>query len=91
MFTQFTRVDPKLKMEIVFLFLRYWGFYHNWDMRNAFVFDGRQWAWSERISAKVEGSINVAIFFIGASGTSFLGGVFVLPIGNSTCSTTHVV
>ena len=36
-------------------------------------------------------STNVAIFFIGASGNSFLGGVFVLPIGNSTHSITHVV
>ena len=24
-----------------FLFLRYWGLHHNWDMHNAFVFDGR--------------------------------------------------
>ena len=38
---KFTQVDPKLEMEIVFLFLRYWGLHHNWDMHNAFVFDGR--------------------------------------------------
>ena len=41
-FAQFTQVDPKSEMEIVFLFLRYWGFCHNWNMRNSFVFDGRQ-------------------------------------------------
>ena len=40
-FAQFTQVDPKSEMEIVFLFLRYWGLRHNWNMRNAFVFDGR--------------------------------------------------
>ena len=40
-FAQFTQVDPNSEMEIVFLFLRYWGLCHNWDMRNAFVFDGR--------------------------------------------------
>ena len=45
----------------------------------------------KREKEKVEGSTNVAIFFIGASGNSFLDGVFVLPIGNSTHSTTHVV
>ena len=28
-------------MEIVFLFLRYWGLRHHWDMHNAFVLDGR--------------------------------------------------
>ena len=28
-------------MEIVFLFLRYWGLRHNWDICNASVFDGR--------------------------------------------------
>ena len=26
-------------MEILFQFLRYWGLQHNWNMRNAFVFD----------------------------------------------------
>ena len=36
-------------------------------------------------------STTVTNFFIGASGNSFLSGVFVLPIGNSICSTTHVV
>ena len=41
MFAQFTQVDPKLEMEIVFLFLRYWGLRHNWNIRNAFAFDGR--------------------------------------------------
>ena len=40
-FAQFTQVDPKSEMEIVFLFLRYWGLRHNWNMRNAFLFDGR--------------------------------------------------
>ena len=40
-FAKFTQVDPKSEMEIVFLFLRYWGLRHNWNMRNAFVFDGR--------------------------------------------------
>ena len=40
-FAQFTQVDLKSEMEIVFLFLRYWGLRHNWNMRNAFVFDGR--------------------------------------------------
>ena len=34
-------VDPTSEIEIVFLFLRYWGLHHNWDMRNAFVFDGK--------------------------------------------------
>ena len=40
----------------------------------------------ENISTKVEGSTNVANFFIRASRNSFLGGVFVLPISNSLCS-----
>ena len=40
-FTQFTQVDPKLEMEIVFQFLRYWELQHNWDMCNAFVLGGR--------------------------------------------------
>ena len=41
MFAQFAQVDPKSKMDIVFLFQRYWGLCHNWDMHNGFVFDGR--------------------------------------------------
>ena len=41
MFVQFTQADPKSEMEIVFLFLRYWGLRHSWDLHNAFVFDGR--------------------------------------------------
>ena len=28
-------------MEILFQFLRYWGLQHNWNMRNAFMFDNR--------------------------------------------------
>ena len=40
-FAQFTQVDPKSEMEIEFLILRYCGLRHNWDMRNAFVFDGK--------------------------------------------------
>ena len=40
-FAQFTQDDPKSKMEINVLFLRYLGLHHNWDMCNAFVFDGR--------------------------------------------------
>ena len=40
MFAQFTQVDRKLEMEIVFVFLRYWGLRHNSNMRNVFVFDG---------------------------------------------------
>ena len=28
-------------MEILFQLLRYWGLQHNWDMRNAFMFDYR--------------------------------------------------
>ena len=79
-------IYAKSKIVIAFLFLRYWGLRHSWDMRNAFVFDG-----SESISTKAKGSTNMTIFFIAASENSFLIGVFVLPIGNSTCSTTHVV
>ena len=40
---------------------------------------------------KVEGSIDVAILFIGTSQISFFSGVFVMPIGDSTCPITHVV
>ena len=40
-FAQFTQVDPNSEMDIVFLILRYCGLRHNWNMRNAFVFDGR--------------------------------------------------
>ena len=29
------------EMEILFQFLRYWGLQHNWNMRNAFMFDNR--------------------------------------------------
>ena len=39
------------------------------------------------ISAKVEGSTDVAVLFIGASRNLFLGGVFVLAIGDSACPT----
>ena len=90
MFAQFTQVDPKSEMEIVFLFLGYLGLHYNWDMHNAFVFDGRHGV--KAYLQKLKGSTNVAIFFIGVSGNSFLSEVFVLPIDNSTCSTTtHVV
>ena len=68
-FAQFTQVDPKSTMEIVFLFLRYWGLRHNWGMRNAFVFNCRHGVKS--YLRKVEGSTNVAILIIGASGNSF--------------------
>ena len=60
------------------------------DMHNVFVFDGRH-GWSPRKSMEVEGSNNVEILFIGTSRNSFFGGVFLLPIGNSTCSTTRVM
>ena len=30
---------PKSRMDILFLFLRYGGLCHNWDMRNASIFD----------------------------------------------------
>ena len=59
-FTQFTQVDPKSEMEIVFLFLRYLGMHHNWDMCNAFVFDGMHGV-KAYIYIKVEGSTNVEI------------------------------
>ena len=39
-FAQFTH-DLDSEMEIVFLFPRYWGLRHNWEISNAFVFDGR--------------------------------------------------
>ena len=41
-------------------------------------------------STKDEASLDVAILFIGARRNSFFHGVFIFPIGNSTCSTTHV-
>ena len=41
-------------------------------------------------SIKVEGSINVVVLLIGESKKSFLHGVFILPIGDSTCPTTYV-
>ena len=37
------------------------------------------------MSTKFEGSIDVAISFIGSSQNSFFNGVIVLPIGDSTC------
>ena len=37
------------------------------------------------------GVTNVTILFIGAIRNSFLGGVFILPIGDSTYSTTLIV
>ena len=40
---------------------------------------------------KVEGSSNEANFIIRANTKSFFNRVFVLPIGNSSCSTTRVV
>ena len=65
------------------------GLRHNWDMHNTFAFDGTRRVKS--IFMKVEGSIDVAALFIGASRNPFLGVVFVLPISNSTCPTAHVV
>ena len=35
------KLTQKSEMEIVFLFLRDWRLRHNWNMHNAFVFDGR--------------------------------------------------
>ena len=40
-FAQFIQGDRKLEMGIIFLFPRYWGLRHNWDMHNTFVFDGK--------------------------------------------------
>ena len=47
----------------------------------------------KRLFAKVEGEsvLMWPIFFIGVSRNCYIEGVFVLPIGNSKCSTTYVV
>ena len=79
---------PKIKDEDHFPILKVWGLRHNWDMCNAFVFDGRH---GDKAYIKVERSTNVVIFFIGRSRNTLFSGVFILPIGNSACSTTHVV
>ena len=34
-------IQPRSKMESVFFSIRYQRLLHNWDMHNAFVFDGR--------------------------------------------------
>ena len=87
-FAQFTRVDPNSKVETIFLLLRYWGLHHNWDMQNAFVFDvGME---SKHIY-EGERSTNVMFFCWSKWKYYFLSEMFVLPIDNSTCSTTHVV
>ena len=39
-FAQYVQNRPSDDTEIMFQFLRYWGLRHNWDMRNAFIFDG---------------------------------------------------
>ena len=75
-FAQFTQVDPKLEMMIIFLFLRYWGSRCFWDMHNVFVFDGRH-----GVKAYLQKQVEI----------SFLNEMVVLPIASSTCSTTHVV
>ena len=77
-------------MEIVFQFLRYWGLHHNWDMHiDASVFDGRRGV--KAYLRKLKVNTIMAILFIGASGNSFLSGVFVLLVDNLECSITHVV
>ena len=55
-------------------------------MHNAFVFDMHG-----VIDVKLEESIDVTILFNGTIWNSLLNGVFILPIGNTTCPPTHVV
>ena len=55
-------------------------------MRNDFIVDGRH----DRISMKVEGSTTVTFLFIRASQNSFLCGVFILSISDSTCPITSI-
>ena len=81
MFAQFTQVDPKSEMKIVFLFLRYCRLSYTWDINNALVFDCR-YGVTSYIFTEVEGSIYVATLFIGLSLSSFLNGEFFLPIGD---------
>ena len=33
--------EPMLHFQIIFEFLRYWGLWFNWNMRNAFTFDSQ--------------------------------------------------
>ena len=40
-FVQYVQNGPRDEREIIFQFLRYGGLQHNWNMRNAFLFDGR--------------------------------------------------
>ena len=40
-FSQYVQNGSNDEMEILFQFLRYWGLQHNWNMRNAFMFDNR--------------------------------------------------
>ena len=54
---------PKIQYEHCFLFWRYWGLHHSWDMHNAFVSDG-----SHRVRAslwKLKGALMWQISFLG--------------------------
>ena len=41
MFSQYVQSGPNEELEIVFQFFQYLGLLHNWNMRNAFMFDSR--------------------------------------------------
>ena len=61
-------------------------------MRNAFVVDGVHGV--TNITMRVDDNIDLTILFIRSREKSFfnrVSGVIVLPIGDSTCPTTHVV
>ena len=74
MFVQFTQADPKSEMEMVFLFLRYWGLRHNRDMRNAIVFDGKHGV--KAYLQKLKGALIRQLSLLsGASGNSLLSQV----------------
>ena len=91
MFAKFMQFDTRSKMNIVFLFFRYWRLYHYWDMCNACCW---WYAWSGNVAMRVDKSIDETILFIHLGEKCLFKGfsaVIVMPICDSTCSTTVVV
>ena len=79
--------SPEIKYVCNLSLLKVLGLLHNANMANAFMFVSEHGGRAK----KSPRSVDLTIMFIGAIGNSFLGGVFVLPIGNLTLTITHVV
>ena len=65
-FTRVNSISSSLELQIVWDFLRYWGLWHIWRMRNAFIFEGQSGV--ERHVRKLKGFLLWQFYMLESSG-----------------------